>query len=163
MNPETNKPLALLSALEAPLNGIRDVAVGLRDDIHNAELERKRANKINLSVSALLALLLVAVLVVGFRVNASIEENRKTNEQISDCTTPGGECAQESQRRTESAVGAITKISIYVSQCGRLYPGLAGPEYDAKIEACVAERLRRLATPGPSPAPSPSPSTSGGA
>ncbi len=146
--------------LRRQLDSILDEAQRLRGDVHTAELARKRATKINIVVLAVLAGFVGMLLAIGYQNNQLATQTSKTNAAIEDCSTPGGKCYEEGQARTAAAVAALTKISIYVSQCGRLYPGESGPEYDAKIERCVAERLA-AAQAGAVPQPSPSSSRPG--
>ncbi len=143
--------------LRRQLDSILDEAQRLRGDVHSAELARKRATKINIVVLAVLAGFVGMLLAIGYQNNQLAQQTTQTNKAIEDCSTPGGTCYEEGQKRTAAAVAALTKISIYVSQCGRLYPGESGPEYDAKIERCVAARLAAAQA-----VPQPSQSTSAG-
>ncbi len=129
----------------------------LRTDVHEAEKARKRASMISLAVIALLALFSGMLLVITWQNNHLVSQVHKTNEFISDCTTPTGECARQSSARTADAIGDIIRANVYMAECARLYPGLVGPEYDQKLESCVygrlaeAARQRAQATPAPSP------------
>lgn len=139
--------------LRRQLDSILDEAQRLRGDVHGAEVARKRATKINMVVLAVLAGFVAMLLAIAYQNNQVINQVQSTNNTLADCTTPGHACYEEGQKRTAAAVSALTKISIYVSQCGRLYPGESGPEFDAKIEKCVAERLAKV-QPQPSAATS---------
>lgn len=145
-----------LDALSEHLRGLTGQAEALRSDVHaaeaarrRAEAARRRANRINLGVLAVVALLVAAMLVIGYQNNQLAQEVSRTNEQVADCTTPGRRCYEEGRARTNGAVAAVVRISVFVSQCGRLYPGESGPEYDRKLERCVAEKLA-AAQPSPS-------------
>lgn len=130
----------------------------LRSDVHGAELARKRANQINLGVLAVLALFTALLVAIGWQNNQVIGQVRETNNTLVDCTTPGGGCYQLGRSRADGAVSAVVRISIYVSQCGRLWPGESGPDYDRKLTQCVLDRLAQAqasAAPSPSSAPSP--------
>ena len=144
---------AYVAELEKGLSALSAKAEGLRTDLKAAEKSRRAATRVNVALLGLVALFVGMLTAIGWQVNQGIEANRETSRRIADCTTAGGSCYEEGRKRGEAAIGALTKISIYVSQCGRLYPGESGPEYDRKIELCVAERLR-LATPSPSASPS---------
>jgi hypothetical protein len=148
----TNSPSVPPNPLADLLVAVKAESEQLRADVHRAEAARRRANRIN-TFLLLVAVLLVAVVgVVGWQVKA-------TNDRIADCTTVGGTCYEEGRARTGAAIATLTRISIYVSQCGRLYPGESGPQYDTKIEKCVAERLTQAqASPSPSAPSSLSPS-----
>ncbi len=149
------------AALATLLTEVKSESEQLREDVRNAERARKRANTLN-TILLVAAVLLVGVVgMVGWQV-------QKTNARIADCSTVGGKCYEEGRRRTEGAVGAVVRISVFVAQCGRLFPGEYGPEFDAKIERCVADRLAASArvgqvgpTPGGTSQPSPSSSVPG--
>jgi hypothetical protein len=155
-NPVPGGPDAV-DTLRRSLADLITESQALRQDVHSAEVARKRANQINSAVLVLLAGFVAMVLVIGWQNNKVISQVQATNNTLADCTTPGRACYEEGQKRTAAAVSALTKISIYVSQCGRLYPGESGPEYDRKVERCVAERLAAAVA-----APAPSASTSVG-
>lgn len=118
----------------------------LRLDVHGAEEARRRANRINLGVLGVLVLLVAVLIAIAIQNNAVARDVRATNQRMADCTTPGGRCYEEGRKRTENAVGAVVRISVYVAECGRLHPGESGPDFDRKLEQCVAERLK---TAGP--------------
>ncbi len=133
-----------VAALQASLGAVADATSALREDVRKAQQEHLRKTRISFVLIAVLGVLLVGVLVVGWQL-------KQTNDHIADCTTAGGQCYEESRRRTGGAVSAVTRISVYVSQCGRLWPGESGPAYDKKLEQCVAERLAADAAAGGQP------------
>jgi hypothetical protein len=122
--------------LRASLESLIAESQALRADVHGAEQARRRANKINMGVLAFVALFVVMLVAIAWQNNQVINQVQQANNRLVDCTTPGGVCYEQGQKRTGAAIIALTRISIYVSQCGRLYPGESGPEYDAKIEKC---------------------------
>jgi hypothetical protein len=149
--------------LRASLEALVAESQALRADVHSAEEGRRRANKINLAVLAFVALFVVGLAAIGWQNNQVINEVQRANNRLVDCTTPGGVCYGQGQARTGAAIAALTRVSIYVSQCGRLYPGESGPEYDVKVERCVGERLAQAqASAAPSPGASLSPGPSVG-
>lgn len=123
-----------VAALQTSLAAVADATNGLREDVRNAEKARTRTTRISFVLIAVLAVLLGLVLVVSWQL-------KETNDHIADCTTAGGQCYEESRRRTGGAISAVTQISVFVSQCARQWPNEVGPEYDRKLEQCVAERL----------------------
>lgn len=137
-----------VAALTVPLRGLLAEAEELRSAVHAAEEARRRANRINLGVLAVVAMLVAALVVIGWQNNRLSREVKQTNERVAGCTTPGERCYEEGRTRTSGAVAAVVRISVFVSQCGRLYPGESGPEYDRKLERCVADKLA-AATPAP--------------
>ncbi len=158
-----NDPLgaepAAVTSLRRSLTDLIAESQALRGDVHTAEKARRRTNQINLGLLGLLALFVALLVAIGWQGNQAIDQARETNQTIADCTTPGGVCYQEGQTRTNGAVSAVVRISIYVSQCGRLWPGESGPDYDAKLQKCVLERLAQAqSAPPTAPAPSVSPS-----
>lgn len=138
-----------VAALQKELRDVVAEARALRADVQTAEQARRRANHINLAVLGLVVVFVLMLVGVGWQATT-------TNRQIADCTTPGGNCYEDGRARTSGAIVALTRISVYVSQCGRLYPGESGPEYDAKLERCVAEKLA-AAQPSSPPSVSTSP------
>lgn len=141
--------------LRASLESLIAESQALRADVHGAEVARKRANQINLGVLALLALFTALLVAIGWQNNQVIGQVRATNNTLVDCTTPGGGCYQQGRARADGAVSAVVRISIFVSQCGRLWPGESGPEYDRKLTQCVMDRLAQAQAEG-SPVPAPS-------
>ncbi len=136
------------------LSVLPDGVAALRADVHAAEQARKKANRLNTFLLVIAVVLVAVVAIVGWQNNRLANQVRDTNAHIADCTTVGGKCYEEGRGRTGEAITAVVRISVLVSQCGRLYPGESGAEYDRKLEACVYQRL----TPAPStPAPVPSP------
>jgi hypothetical protein len=145
-------PDQLIEALTVRLADIVDESRRLRSDVHAAEAARRRTAAFNLAVLTILTVALLAVAGLGWQSYQLTHKVDRTNQQMADCTTPGQRCYEEGRARTGEAVGALTRISVYVSQCGRLFPGESGPEYDKKLDACVQQRLAaELASPHPSP------------
>lgn len=145
-----------VESLRASLAALIAESQALRSDVHGAEVARKRANQINLGVMALLAIFTALLVAIGWQNNQVIQRVDETNDQVASCTTPGGACYEQGRARTSGAISAVVQISIFVSQCGRLYPGESGPAYDAKLQQCVMERLTQAqagATPSPSASP----------
>ncbi len=138
-------------ALQSSLATVADATNALRADVQAAEKASIRRTRINLVLVGVLVLLVGAVLAIGWQL-------KQTNDRVADCTTVGGKCYEEGRKRTGEAIRSLTRISIYVSQCGRLWPGESGPEYDKKLERCVADRLAEATNPPPV-GPQPSPST----
>ncbi len=130
-----------VAALQTSLAAVVDATEGLRVDVKEAEKARTRWTRISFVLIGVLILLVGAVLAIGWQL-------KETNDRVADCTTVGGKCYEEGRKRTGEAIGSLTRISVYVSQCGRLYPGESGPEYDKKLEQCVAEKLAADAATG---------------
>jgi hypothetical protein len=149
-------PMAVLSRALTDLTNRLDA---LRADVQADARARVRKQH---TIMAVLAVLAAAVGLVGFvsvQNNRIARDTRTTNTRIVDCTTPGGGCYRDRQRRTGDAVGDIVKASVFVAECSRLRPGDSGPVFDAALEQCVAAKLssHRPSTPVPTPAPAPSP------
>lgn len=143
-------PEPLVDAITGHLEDIIQESKALRGDVRQAERARRKAAAFNLAVLVVLAVALLAVGALGWQNNKLAQRQDETNRRIADCSTPGGRCYEEGRTRTSGAIAAVVRISVYVSQCGRLYPGESGPEYDKKLDACVAAKLA-AATPGPTP------------
>jgi hypothetical protein len=141
------------STLTDLLTSVQQESAALRSDVHNAEAARRKANRLNTFLLGFAVVLVVAVLVVGWQNNRLTNQVNETNAKIADCTTAGRACYEQGRERTGDAISAVVRISILVSQCGRLYPGESGPDYDKKLEACVLERLGSSATPPATTAP----------
>ncbi len=166
-NPPDLDPVA---SLRTSLAALIAESQALRGDVHTAEAARKRANQINSALLGLLVLFVALLIAIGWQGNLAIKQSRETNQRIADCSTPGGTCYEEGRVRTDGAISAVVRISIFVSQCGRLWPGESGPDYDAKLYRCVMERLAQAqqlppTTPPPPtasrPVASPTPSPAG--
>jgi hypothetical protein len=152
-----------VAELRTNLKDLITESQALRTDVHSAEEARRRATRVNVALLALLTLFVGLLLVVTWQNNRLIGQVEETNTLMADCTTPGGNCYQQSAKRTSNAISDIVWASVYMAQCSRLYPGEVGPGYDRKLEACVTERLRKAAQERQPPAaPTPSPTPTGG-
>lgn len=147
-----------VETLRKSLADLIEESQALRGDVHSAEQARRAASRINLLAVGVVALLVGLLCVVTVQNNRLARQVSETNRTMADCTTPGGKCYNEGRSRTDGAVGAVVRISVYVSQCGRLWPGESGPAYDRKLEQCVAERLAAATARTPQPTPTPTPS-----
>ncbi len=150
----TNETGSPADNLRASLSALIEESQALRGDVRSAEDARKRASHINLGLLGLLILFVGLLVAIGWQGNEAIQANRETNRRMADCTTPGGKCYEEGRQRSNAAIQDILRVSIYMSECARLYPGESGPEYDKKLESCIYERLAAPAKPVPAPAPS---------
>ncbi len=160
MAPDPTLPagdLPHVAALKRSLTELIDESQALRVDVNAAEHARKRANAINLAMLALLGLFVFMLVGVTWQNNSLAHEVAKTNRTLADCLDPRGECYQQANERTGSAIQDIIRAELFMAECSRLYPGESGPAFDRKLEACVAERL---AGPGLRPSPAPKPSAS---
>lgn len=134
----------------------------LRTDVKTAEEARRRDTRVNLLLLGMLSIFVIMVLVVAYQNNAIAEQTRDTNAIMADCTTPGGKCHKQGSERTASAISSVLRTQIAALQCARLYPGITGPEYDRKLEACIYERVTALGTTPPTTPPvTPSPAPTG--
>lgn len=139
------------AALNSTLADLIAESRTLRTDVHAAEAARRLASHVNLALLGLVGVLVALLLVVTW-------QGSQTNARIADCTTAGGKCYEDSRARTGAAIADLIRAETFVAECARLYPGEAGPAFDRKMEACVANRLAVTVQPSPSPAPSVTPS-----
>jgi hypothetical protein len=148
---------AMLPAhLSETLNNLGDLARALTVEVH-AEAEVTRRH--NRRVTALLAV--VALLVGGLvwlslsnrrlgMANADLnKQNSQIVEQIRSCTTVGGACYEQGQRRTGDVAGELIRANIYIQLCLRDHPD----SDEAQVEACVQKQRAAAVKPRPSPAP----------
>jgi hypothetical protein len=169
-SPPTSGSPTAGSNLLGSLTALLGESQALREDVRSAEKahrseeqSRRKASQINLGLLALLAACVVLLIVMGVQNTQLTKQVKGTQNTLVDCTTPGGKCYGQSNARTGKAIQDLIRSQVFVSECGRLYPGEVGPGYNAKLEACVARRLAgQAATPAtPTPAPVGSPSPSG--
>jgi hypothetical protein len=158
---------AMLPAhLTETLNSLGDAARELADEVRADRAQREKTNKIALDRQrrqnrrTTILLVFVAVVVVGLLTivvqnrsrsneNATIlRQTARTSSQVVDCTTPGGDCYERGNERTEEALSRFMQLIIAVEACGGQYAT------ESEIEACA---IRRLAATEPSPSPSASP------
>lgn len=84
----------------------------------------------------------VVALVVSIR-NTQIEgtplgkEIQKSNERIMSCTTPGGKCYEDGNKRSATFIASINTVTIYAVTCVRDNP--TGTVKD--IQTCVTDLL----------------------
>lgn len=140
------------AALRKSLTDLIAESQALRTDVHSAEEARRRASQINLALLGLLILFVGLLGVMVWQNNELAHQVAKTNATMADCTTPGGKCYQQGTARTGQAIQEILKASVYMAECSRMFPGESGPAFDAKLEACVNEKLRK-AREAPTPTP----------
>lgn len=130
----------------------------LRADVHNAEAARRRTTLIAAALGVLLLVLVLLLISSVWRGNRVLYDLERRHTVAADCVIPGGNCFTERQRHADAANANGIRVSIYAAQCARLYPNESGPNFDRKLEQCVAERLSAAAPlPGPTPVPSPRP------
>jgi hypothetical protein len=145
-----------IEAILSAANSAAEEAKDLKAQVVVANQARRRENRIYLMILGVLGLFVALSLFVSAQNYQIAEQTRTTNERLADCTTPTGKCYRQGQARTGSAVADILKASVYMAECSRLRPGDSGPEFDAFLERCVAERIvRSRATPAPSSTPTP--------
>lgn len=167
MAPDPTLPpgeLPHVAALKQSLTDLIGEAQALRGDVHSAEHARRKANRINLAMLALLGIFVIMLVGVTWQNNSLAHEVAKTNRTLADCLDPSGDCYKLGQQRTGSAIQDIIRAEIFMAECSRLYPSVSGPEYDRQLEACVFERLagpglrsHNNPMPEPSAAPAPAP------
>ncbi len=163
IDPDRGEPMAS-AALRDNLATLVAESQALRTDVAQAEAARRRANQVNAVLLALVAVFTALMLIIGWQNNRLASKVNATNQTMADCTNPGGTCYEQNRRNTQSAISDILRVSIYMAECSRLYPGEAGPTYDRKLEACIYQRLEdgQRTVPGGTvpggPIPSPSPS-----
>lgn len=168
---------AMLPAhLTESVNNLGDAAAGLTEEIRSDREQRaaenaavmERQRKQNQRIMALLIVVavltagLVAISIANRRLgvaNASLNrQNARIVERIESCTTVGGECYEQSQRRTGDVIGQIIRAGIYTHLCLRDHPDAT----DRQVEACVMKNLQASEPPPPAqPSPSPPSSPSG--
>jgi hypothetical protein len=146
-----------VQAVQQSLLALIDESQALRGDVHTAEQARRRANHINLGVLGVVIIFVLTLFGLGVQNNHLSRQVNETNRRMSGCTTPGGACYEQGRQRTNQAVGDVVRVSVYVAECSRLWPGESGPAYDAKLQMCVQQRLHPATAP-PSAPPSPTPS-----
>jgi hypothetical protein len=96
------------------------------------------------AVTAILAIATVGLLMVQLqrlgdqteRLTEIAEQNKATGDRIRDSTTPGGQCYQEGNSRTGTAIASINQVTIAAVSCANRHVG------DAAIRVCVAEALK---------------------
>lgn len=149
------------TALEA-LDLLSETVKGLRDEIvQDAERRRKEAEaeawRLRRRSTFIVVWLVAAVLLLGGLFTVALQ-NRKINSQngsiarrIADCTTSGGQCYEDGQRRTGTAIQEIILGNIYIQQCAKV------TQTDAELEQCVIRRMTSQPPQPPSASPSPSP------
>lgn len=122
----------------AALEAATEVSNGLRGDVQDYT---KVVRRVYWAIIA--GLIVMAVVLVG--VGVVVKSSNNVTNVIADCQAPTGKCRQENNKRTakiqKEIIDEQIKGYIYMGQCARLYPGISGPEYDEKLEACVVKRL----------------------
>jgi hypothetical protein len=165
VNRQVSAASTATAALRSSLEDLINESQALRTDVKTAEVQRAREaerrrqeNRVMFGLIGILSILMLLMLTVAWQNNQLSADVRASSKQLSDCTTPGGKCYAEGQARTGQAVRRLQLIQLYIVQCSRELPGIEGPEFDRRFEACVERRL--ATTPPPSPAPTPNPTTS---
>jgi hypothetical protein len=144
------------------LNNLGDAAGALADEVRADKEQRaieseqraiesarlvERQHRQNRRVLALLvavAVLVAALTLMAVSNRLLNNQNKQIVERIESCTTAGGECYEESARRTGNVVATVIRADIYTARCLAADPTAS----DAAIEKCVLDRLK---TPQPAP------------
>lgn len=131
---------AMLPAhLSQTLDNLGDAARALSEETRADREERRaerqaqrRRDRLTLTLIGLVAVLVVALGAIAWN-------NRQTYKRIEDCTTTGGKCNEESQKRVGGAISQLVGAQVVIEACGRV------PDNDtvAEIEACVAQRMAK--------------------
>jgi len=109
-----------------------------------------------------LAVLLVLSLLGNVATFQAAADAKATSAKVADCTTAGGRCYEEGKVRGGGYVNAINLAMVYGIECARELGAGSGPEWNAKLEKCVNDKVRALTQPKPSTPPSDMPSPSPG-
>lgn len=99
-------------------------------------VEALKAAAIALGVLAT-AVALTLIVVSTFKLQGIAETNRRNGERVIDCTTPGGDCFNESTARTGEAVGSINEVTVAAVACAQKNTGIAA------IQECVRKALAK--------------------
>lgn len=137
----------VVSEMIAPLV---EEAHQLRAVVQADGAQRRRESRQMMAI-VVVALLMVAglgVLILQDRQrraqNAQIlRQNAETSRQIADCTTAGGKCYEQSQRRSAAIVGNMVESNLLIARCAK------STSTAEALDACVAAGLAK-----PRPAPS---------
>jgi hypothetical protein len=135
--------------LTETLNNLGDAAGALAEEVRADKEQRAidsaelvaRQRKQNRRVMALLvtvAILVAALTLMAVSNRLLNNQNRSIVERIESCTTVGGECYEQSSRRTGEAAASIIRAGIYTQRCLTENPRAT----DAEIEACVFNRMK---------------------
>lgn len=160
---------AMLPAhLTETLNNLGDAAVALSEEVRadrqqrilDNRADRQQRTRDNRRVLALLVIVAVAVAslvllsfanrrlgVANSRLN---QQNAEIVEQIRSCTTEGGTCYEQSQKRTGAIGRTIILGGMYAQLCLRDNPDAS----DDAIETCVFERAAKAQAERTEPPPS---------
>lgn len=154
--------------LTETLNNLGDLAAALTDEVRadkDARAVEQRAlvarqRKQNKRVMALLLAVVVATVALvllsvanrrlGVANSELNEQNAQIVDQIRSCTTEGGACYEESQKRTGDIARTIVMGGIYAQLCLRDNPDAS----DDALEACVFERAAKAQSERSEPPPS---------
>lgn len=149
---------AMLPAhLTETLNNLGDAAVALSDEVRADREQRVRENRRVIALLAVVAIAVVSLVLLsvanrrlGVANSALNRQNAQIVDQIRSCTTEGGECYEQSQKRTNAIGRTIILGGVYAQLCLRDDPDAT----DAQVEACVLERVAQTQAERSEPAPS---------
>lgn len=89
----------------------------LRETAVSAERARKRWTLVIQVATVALALALAGLLWMTFQIRGLAQDNRELSETINSCTTPGEECFEDAQARTQGVVQRILEGQIAAQEC----------------------------------------------
>lgn len=92
---------------------------------------------------ALLAWLLVSVNKIAADGRETQQGNASTLQLIEDCTTKGGGCYEESERRTGNVIAVLNEFTTYVIACA----DKPGTQDAQAIRVCATDQLRKAQKP----------------
>ena len=147
------------SALTEMLAPLIEEARGLREAVHDDNVQRRRELRRVLVVGVILSVMMLLMLGLFWQNQQRAQQSRQvirqsadTSQRIADCTTPGGQCYEQGSKRTAGAVNAI----LYIDVCVARNPQASLDE----LRACAAKVAAEDARAHPQPQPEPQPSAS---
>lgn len=130
---------AMLPAhLTESLNNLGAAARDLAAETRAERLAQRRRDRLVVALLALVALLVASLVMLALVNRRTNTQNRQIIQQIGDCTTAGGTCYEDGQRRTGDAIAELVRAQLLVEACAQV------PANDtaAELERCVAAGRR---------------------
>lgn len=130
--PSEDPTPALIAGLAAAASQLSTTA----HELYRASVMSRIERVIAIAVVAVLGAVLCINSYGVLRLNNIAEVNRSNGDYIRDCTTPGGQCFEDSQKRLASVVAQLNRTTLVTIECADRLNG------DDAITRCVQDALK---------------------
>lgn len=108
----------------------------IEHDYKDSADKHARRQKYVIGIGVVVAMLIGGLLFVAVQA-------KYTADRIASCTTAGYSCYEQNKKTGNELSKLIIYGGTYAIECARMFPDEKGDAFNAKLEACVNERLAK--------------------